>query len=122
MRICLRRRELTASLGGAAVWPLATRAQKPTVPVIGYLGTRSAAADAEYVEAFRTGLGENGFIVGRNVQTEFPWAEGEPHRLPAMATGRVGRRASLIVAAGGLAGPSATAATTTISNGRHLSA
>ena len=120
MTICLRRREFVAALGSAAGWPLAARAQQPTVPVIGYLGTRSAAADAEYVEAFRRGLGENGFIVRRNVQTDFPG--GEPYRLPAMATGRVGRRASLIVAAGGLAGPSATAATTTISNGRHLSA
>ena len=120
MSIRLRRREFFAALGSAAGWPLAARAQQPTVPVIGYLGTRSAAADAEYVEAFRRGLGENGFIVRRNVQTDFPG--GEPYRLPAMATGRVGRRASLIVAAGGLVGPSATAATTTISNGRHLSA
>jgi putative ABC transport system substrate-binding protein len=87
--------------------------QQP-IPVIGYLGSRSAAGDADWVEAFRRGLSENGFTVGQNVQIEFRWAEGQADRLPAIAADLAGRRVSLIVAAGGSAGPAAKAATTTI--------
>jgi putative ABC transport system substrate-binding protein len=110
----MRRREFVTLLGGAVAWPLAARAQQPKIPVIGYLGSRSAASDADYVEAFRRGLNENGFTVGQNVQIEFRWAEGQPDRLPGMAAELVGRRVTLIVAAGGGAGPAAKAATAAI--------
>jgi putative tryptophan/tyrosine transport system substrate-binding protein len=57
----IRRREFITVLGGtAAAWPLAARAQQPAMPVVGYIGTRAAAGDASYVEAFRKGLGESG--------------------------------------------------------------
>jgi putative ABC transport system substrate-binding protein len=58
-------------LGGATVWPLAGHAQQPTMPVIGYLGAGSPAAFASRVSAFREGLGETGYVEGRNVAIEF---------------------------------------------------
>jgi len=46
MSICLRRREFIAGLGGAASWPLAAKAQKSAIPVIGYLNLGSPESDA----------------------------------------------------------------------------
>jgi putative ABC transport system substrate-binding protein len=109
-----RRAFITLLGGAAAAWPLAARAQQPTPPVIGWLGSRSAVADADYVEAARRGFGENGFTTGQNLQIDFRWSEGQPNRLPAMAADLVSRRVKLIVAAGGASAPAAKAATTTI--------
>jgi putative ABC transport system substrate-binding protein len=85
------------------------------VPVIGYLGAQSPAAFASRVTAFRQGLGETGYVEGRNVAIEFRWAEGQHDRLPALAAELVARRVAVIVAPGGA--PAAIAAksvTTTI--------
>src|SRR5215203_7190639 len=80
----MRRREIIAALGVAA-WPLAARAQQPTLPVIGFLHSASPAGYAEFVTAFQEGLAEVGFVEGRNVATEYRWADGAYDRLPALA-------------------------------------
>jgi putative tryptophan/tyrosine transport system substrate-binding protein len=80
----MRRREIIAALGVAA-WPLATRAQQPTMPVIGFLHSASPAGYAEFATAFQQGLAEVGFVEGRNVATEYRWADGAYDRLPALA-------------------------------------
>ena len=109
----MRRREFAILLGNAAVmpaalWPLATRAQQPTIPVIGFLSSRSPGESAGVLAAFRQGLGEAGFTDGRNAFIAFRWAEGHYDRLPALAAELVELGVTVLFTAGGP--PSAFAA------------
>src|SRR5262245_45320409 len=81
----MRRRDFIAVLGAVASWPLAARAQRPSIPVIGFLDATTAADTVYRVSAFRDGLKEAGFIDGHNVAIEFRWAENKLDRLPALA-------------------------------------
>ena len=80
----MRRREFLSALGGAAAaWPLAARAQQPTrMRRIGVLMT-VAADDPEghaRLTAFVQGLQQLGWTVGRNMQIDSRWGDGEPAR------------------------------------------
>jgi putative tryptophan/tyrosine transport system substrate-binding protein len=112
----LRRREFLGGLGSSAVsWPLAARAQEPTLPVIGYLSARSSDDTAHLVVAFLKGLGERGFIDRSNVTIEWRWGRGQYDRLPAMAAEFADRPVTVIVATGGEpAAMAAKAATSTV--------
>ena len=118
MRICFRRREFIAALGGAAAaWPLAARAQQPVTPVIGILGMGPAGtwAQRSVGPAFLQGLKEGGFVEDQNVALEFRWANNDYDRLPGLATDLVRRRVSVVVAIGNnLPARAAKAATSTI--------
>jgi len=81
----MRRREVIAVLGGAALWPLAVRAQQPTLPVVGCL-INGSPADAKFLIApFHDGLADMGYVEGRNIAIAYRWAEGRNERLSALA-------------------------------------
>jgi putative tryptophan/tyrosine transport system substrate-binding protein len=96
----LKRREFITLLGGAAAWPVAARAQQPLMPVIGLLGTASAAEWTDLVAAFRQGLGQTGFFEGQNLRAEYLWADGQFDRLPALAAELVQHQVAVIVTTG----------------------
>jgi putative ABC transport system substrate-binding protein len=108
----MNRRDMIALVGGAAMMPVAARAQQP-IPVIGFLSARTPASDASYLAAFRQGLGAAGYVESQNVAIQYRFAEGQYDRLPAMAADLVRRKVTVIFAAGGTQS-AAKEATTTI--------
>jgi putative ABC transport system substrate-binding protein len=93
----VKRREFMTLVGGAAAtWPVIARAQQPTMPVIGYLGSGTAAPRT--LAYIRGGLSETGYVEGRNLAIEYRWAEYHLDRMPALAADLVHRRVALIIA------------------------
>jgi putative ABC transport system substrate-binding protein len=70
----VRRRDFITLLGGAATWPVAAGAQQQAMPVIGYFMAGSQAANVDEVVSFRRGLGESGYVEGRNAAIEYRYA------------------------------------------------
>jgi putative ABC transport system substrate-binding protein len=111
----VKRREFVSLVGGtAAAWPLASHAQQPAMPVIGFLDTRSPQAISERLSAYRQGLKEAGYIEGENVVIVYRFAENQVDRLPELAGDLVRRGVTVIATAGDDVALAAKQATKTI--------
>jgi len=110
------RREFMTLLGGAAAWPLAVRAQKAAMPVIGFLDPRTPEAITARLGGFRQGLKEAGFVEGENVAVVYRYAEYQLDRLPELAADLVRRQVSVIITGGVPATFATKAATATTPN------
>ena len=112
----MQRREFITLVGSvAAAWPLSASAQRPAMPVIGYLESGNATSPTYPTAAFHAGLKESGFVEGQNVTIEYRMAETQYDRLPALLADLISRKAVVIVASGAVVSPlAAQTATTTI--------
>ena len=81
---------------------------------IGFLGSTSTSAHGAFVDAFREGLRERGYVEGKNVTIEYRWAESHYDRLPALAAELVRLNVDLILTHGTPGARAAKEATTTI--------
>jgi putative tryptophan/tyrosine transport system substrate-binding protein len=97
----LRRRQFLTLLGGAAGWPVAASAQRPTkLPTIGYLGSSTASAQSQWVAAFVQRLHDLGWIDGRTVAIQYRWAEGRTERFQEIAGEFARLKVDVIVTSG----------------------
>jgi putative ABC transport system substrate-binding protein len=109
-----RRRFLLTLVAGALAVPLDGEAQQGgRVYRIGYLGAGSPSAQANRVEALRAGLGDLGYVEGKNIVIEFRWAEGRSDRLSDLAAELVRLNVDVLVTGGTPAILAAKQATTT---------
>ena len=111
----MRRRDfLGIMVGSAAAWPLAADAQQPSIPVVGFVNSSTAQAQALFVAAYRRGLEESGFVAGKNVLIESRWADGQYNRLPELIGDLIKRNVAVLMAGGPPAAIAAKKATSTI--------
>jgi putative tryptophan/tyrosine transport system substrate-binding protein len=110
----MRRREFIALFGGAAVWPLAARAQRPVMPKVGWLSSASPESSVA-LPFFKQGLADLDYVEGRNVVIEYAWGRSHPELFPSLAAGLVTANVTVIAAVSGApAARAAMAATATI--------
>jgi putative ABC transport system substrate-binding protein len=93
----MRRRDFISFVGGAAAWPLAAQAQKvDKIYLIGILAPERQPA--AYLEIFRQGLRELGYVEGQNMTFAVRSAEGYSQQLAALANELVGLKVDVILA------------------------
>src|SRR5476651_2736865 len=89
-------------LAAALICPLPLRAQQHTIPVVGFLTSGSInSLNKQWVAAFHRGLGEAGYVDGRNVTIDYRGADDHYDRLPGLAAELVRNQVAVIIAAGG---------------------
>lgn len=96
----MRRRAFLKSLGVAAAWPAALRAQRTKMPVIGFIAFGSSGQENDRLEAFSKRLRELGWTDGRNVKLEIRFSEGRKDRIDAIADEFANPKVDIVVTAG----------------------
>jgi len=111
----MRRRDVLASLGGAAVlWPLVAKAQDARrVYRVGLLWD-SPTMFPKAIEALRAGLRDKGWVEGQNLSFQPLWTEGHFERIGAMAQELVRANVDVIVAPSSIYAEAAKRATSNI--------
>ena len=94
----MRRREFITLPGGAAAWPFVARAQQPAMPVVGFLNS-GGMPNANTLAALGRGLGEMGFVEGRNMAIEVLGTE-QYDQFPVLAAELVRRQVAVIYVRG----------------------
>src|SRR4029453_19063818 len=108
----MKRREFITLLSGTVIaWPLAVHAQRPSMTLVGLL--LSSQYDDRQIGAIRQGLGDAGYIEGRNLAIKYRSADGRFDRLPAIAAQLVADSVAAIVALGPAAALAAKGASST---------
>src|ERR1051325_134744 len=114
MSDAIKRRDFVALVVSVTAFrPVVATAQKEATPVIGFVSSLAASDAPTVIEAFRQGLGETGYVEGRNVAIEYRWAAGHYDRLPDLIADLIRRPVAVIAAINGtptvLAAKAATA-------------
>ena len=105
----MRRRDFITLLGGAAVWPIAARAQQG-VHVVGILAPQPLPP----IEGFARKLREYGYVEGENLRLVRRFSEGHDDRFPALAVELTAVPVGMIVTWGTPAAVAAKQATSSI--------
>jgi putative tryptophan/tyrosine transport system substrate-binding protein len=96
----MKRRVFVLVLGSGMISARPVRPQQRAMPVVGLLGNGSPDTSPWIVDAIHKGLADTGYVEGRNVSTEYRWADGRYDRLPALAAELVDRQVDVIMASG----------------------
>src|SRR5215207_882991 len=96
----MKRREFIALGGAAAAWPLASYAQQPAMPVVGFALSSSAGVLRRALAGFEDGLKDAGYIAGKNVAIEYRFADGQFELFPGFISEFVKRKVAVIVTSG----------------------
>ena len=110
----MHRRSFHVAMVAVMAWPDQLHAQRSKLPTVGYLANAAPQSFSAYVDAFRGGLAEMGFVESRDVAIEYRWAEGKQERLQGFAEDLVRRKVSVIFATGGAAPALAARAATSL--------
>jgi ABC-type uncharacterized transport system substrate-binding protein len=114
----MRRREFITLIGGAATWPLAASAQQAQQPFthlrVAFLGAESQSTNHHFLDAFRQGMREHGYVDGQNVTFVERWAEGRSERFSELIDELLSLKANVILAVSAPAALAAKNRTTTI--------
>jgi putative ABC transport system substrate-binding protein len=98
----MKRREFITLLGGVATWPLAASAQQAqrsfTDVRVAFLGAESQLTNQHFLDAFRQGMREHGYVEGQNVSFVERWAEGRSERFPELIDELLSLKANVILA------------------------
>jgi putative ABC transport system substrate-binding protein len=104
----MKRRKFLGLVAGGIAWPVVGQAQQQTMPLIGFLSSRSPEDSKPHVAGFLRGLEALGYIDGKTARIEYRWAYGRYDQLRKLASELTALQPIVIAAAGGA--PSARAA------------